>query len=1517
MPRSGGDSGKLGNRYEGIWTVDAILDLLTGDALSVKVEPIGDESIGIEFICTRPDRVREFHSVKRQTSDPSWTIAALSRPFRSTGRSTLGDLFVKLGAEGTARAVFVSGTGANDLRELAEAAKSSSDSDIFQKRLSAKLGSHLTRHVLPLCEGQADRACRMLQRLDVRLICEQELRDRVEQKVRFIMHRCDGARCNPGDVRRFLAEKISDCHASPIDSDIVQRWLAAEGYERRAWARDRSLLDRIALVNETYQKHVQLELVNRRAIPRSEAPDICDQLLAPDGPKAIMVVGPAGQGKSCVLAQAAAVLGDGAIPHICVRLDASPDAARPHDLTPSLGESPVIVLAGLADGQPCALIVDQLDALSLVSGRGGNLWSVFETLLQEAQAYPNMRLVLGCRAFDLEHDHRLRRLADGDGIAKRVDLTPLAIDIVEAAIREASLDPKALRPSEVELLRTPLHLSIYLEAPPQPGETFDSVQELYSRYWDHKSALANQRAQRPVRWNAVIDRLAQEMSAQESLAVPRDILDSDDLASDAQVMASEHVLVLENDNYRFFHEGFFDYAYARRFVAQRKTLLDLLSAPDEEQHLFRRAQVRQILAYQRATRFDAYLDDLRFLLHDPEVRFHIKGHVFQWLSALDAPTAQEWPILAHLVQDNRYRRHALGVIRNRPHWFDVLDKAGVWNEWLSSADRQIGDDAIILLSSSDVMRQRSERIAELLRPYREHADHWTHRFCHMMSWGGIHDSRQMFDLFLHLIDNGTLDQARGPVAVNADWWSLLHQTSSDRPDLAAEAIGHWLDRACVLGEREGKGGAFDDRRSSSQFVGLIVNEAAKGSPDAFVRHLLPRIAALPRKTARTRPDGRIADTTWYPRPIGHVLNARDAITQGTITAMTTLAAQNPEALDRLTAEIESSPLETLAYFFLTAWAANPARYADRAMGYVLAQPPVLFMDIAPVVLAPFTSKCSPDALAKIESAIIGIATPWERQTLGYRGRRELALLQAVSEQRIGPTARARRDELERKFPGAVFEPPRPVMPTQVASPISADRASHMQNRNWLSAMRKHRPDRPLNHAEAETGSARELSNLLESMVAGDPQRFALLGLEMGDDIAPMYFDAILRGIAAAHPDPNAETAHPEAQSKPLPTEVIVRVLRRAHALPGHPCGRWICHLLQKTAHCDFPADILSIAAHYATLDADPKYEAWQSPHGENDVAEYGGDPHTNGLNTVRGGAALAIAELLYGDGKRLAVLEPAIVSLANDPSLAVRSCAAEALLAMLRLDTERAVSLFRQLAENADPSLATPPVDWFLHYAVWNHYLGVRPILQQMLTSSNEGAVKVGARQTCVAALTNPEAGQDAVGVATGSDTMRLAAAEVYATNIADETVSGKCRDELLPLFRDPSLEVRRQASHCFLHLGSRALSEYVDLIEAFIASPAYTDQPDGLLRALEESTEHLPDIVLRAAQTAIESIGPDGGNIQSRSFGDAATIATLVVRLYHQSRDDEIKVKCLDRMDRMEESLFYGIREELTKLDR
>lgn len=208
MPRTGGEADKLGNRFEGIWMVDSLIDVFAGDARAVTPEPLGKEALGIEFIKETNEGRREFHSAKRQTDASTWTFYKLTR-LGENGRSILGDLFGKLAAADLHDVRFVSATSAQDLSELTELARKVVDAPGLKKQLDerAPLKEGFINRVLLLAENDETRCFAWLQRTRVTTISEPELISRLEQKIRLFLYEPDGPPIDPVAVRLLLADQ--------------------------------------------------------------------------------------------------------------------------------------------------------------------------------------------------------------------------------------------------------------------------------------------------------------------------------------------------------------------------------------------------------------------------------------------------------------------------------------------------------------------------------------------------------------------------------------------------------------------------------------------------------------------------------------------------------------------------------------------------------------------------------------------------------------------------------------------------------------------------------------------------------------------------------------------------------------------------------------------------------------------------------------------------------------------------------------------------------------------------------------------------------------------------------------------------------------------------------------------------------------------------------------------------------------------------------------------------------------
>lgn len=1528
MPRPGGEADKLGNRYEGLWTVGKILDLAAGTIESITVEPF-DESVGIEFIVQRSDGGRDFHSAKRQRSEGEWTMAALARK-ESTGRSILGDLFHKIEGSEKDCCCFVSSTGANDFRELTERAharQSAADFEADLKSHSSKRLGKLTAEGLISSTGDWEKAYRLLRRTHVVLIDEASLKRQVEQHISFLIYAPNSPGMDPNEprnVRLLLGDFTLDRLGDRIERDGVWEFLRTNGYFRRDWARDPEISEAVRRQNDQYVRTVESILINGAQIPRREAQSIVEAVMQDSGARTVLVSAPAGAGKSCVMAQAFEMLTTRRVPTIVVRLDRHGAAHTTQEIgrQMTLPRSPAVVAAGLANGQKAVLIVDQLDAVSQVSGRYPQLWDVFDSFCVEASEYPNLRMVVACRDFDIENDSRLRQLKRSATVS-HVKVELLSVGEVNAALEATGYAAASITAKQKEVLCTPLHLLLFLSGldEEQSCSGVLNVGDLFDRYWERKRRAVILRVGHESDWIPVIDKLCEVMSRELTLYAPAIVLDEH--AGTTAGMLTEHVLVRDGSRIRFFHESFFDFAFARRFCAMGENLITFLL--QGEQDLFRRSQARQILVYMRDQSRDAYLAQLQKLLAHTEVRFHIKRVVLAWLGSLSDPTADEWSIIEALLPDPDFQRSARPPIRNSLPWCELLLRRNVIKEWLASASETLVRWGLWFLQYDPLQKMRSEECAELLSPYRGQSEAWTNRLRNFFRYGNAHCSRAMQELFLTLVDDGVFDQGAG--AARESIWHHLHGTGAREPRFALEVIVHWLDRHMKAASDSEDESSLDVRDFDSYGVRFI-GEVAEADPSAFVDVILPWVAKVAELTQRTAGDGLRTDRVWGWISNGAPMRISDALFHELVKALQRLARSSPAVFEDKTSSCEGTEFRTLTVLLLRAWSANPEMFGDRCIDFLSADSRRLEVGyhcwrgggngcaaVSREAIQACVSYATKEVRTRLERAMLGLLPKGES-----RDREEVVclLLESFGEEYLTDAGKDRLRALRLRFPKQEKRlPPREESKYfgTHGSPIPAEAAREFTDDEWLDAMRKFNYGWE-SHTRGENGSAVELSRVLRPQARLDRRRFAKLAIEMEDSIRPEYFEAILDGIVGFENLSVDEKEKDNKDFEALGTEVVLSVVRRLHQLPSRPCGRSISRAFERFASRRIEEADLSILVYYAIDDPDPGPDDWSEGtlDGVRDVAE---EAHRRGNNSVRGEAAQAIAALLYADFSRSTLLLPVIQKMVHDSSLSARTCAVEALLPVLRHDRDEAVRLFLSACDGADRVFGSHPYENFLRFAAGTHYEQLRGPINRALRSESPMSVKAAGRQICIAAFTDEAAQEDAEAVRIGPELMRLAAAEVYALNLGNNRVGNICREYLPKFFCDDSREVRTAAGECFLNLGDVDWNEFADLIRTYIDSPAFPAEPDGLIRRLDDTTWQLPDVTIRLAERFIEANGAAAGDLSTAAAGDAPTVSKLVIRLYSQSGDQDVRRRCLDLIDQMERLGFYGIDEQLAELDR
>lgn len=1455
----GGIADKLGNRYEHWWTAFRLADVLENQASRIRIEPSGPAGRGVEFEIDEGG-LTWGEQVKAASADGNWTLRRLARErVLAAGK---GHLEAGRGFR------FVATTAAPEFTNLADRSRRSESFEEFTGLLTDDLSSDL-QNLAQTWELADVEAWRLLQRVQTEHLPEDALRRLLAARWRRLFS--DEPEVVTAELRRYYEDNL----AVSLTAPRIWAHLDKQGFRRHLLAGDADLLDQLRKTVRRQQRRVArvepiLGLAGR---PDTEA--LVDRLCSDESRQILILDGRAGFGKSTVGAGVARSLEELGWFVAVARMDsveATTNSAQKLGQALGLRDSPSVVLAGVADGSQALLVVDQLDAVSSYSGRMSDAFDAVDEVLEQLDRVDNVKVLLVVRTVDLLSDSRLRRLMADSTRVERHTLERLSSETVKAHFTEGGW-PLPGAEATVELLRTPLHLAVFSQLSKEAREVpYLTLQNLYEQYTHEVRARLEARLG-GLDWFAITRALVVHMDQHETLTAPSTVVDS---ASRAEVGAleSESILVREGSFLAFFHESYFDYLFARDFVGGGGDLYDFLIASSQE--LFRRAQTRQILEHLAATARDQFRTTVVRLLASPQIRPHLKEVVVGVLSQVD-PLPDDWPLLDDLAwADTPLASKIRGLLAER-RWFDAVDRLDRWEYWLSDPDRV--ERAFHALRF--IARERGSRVEALVRPFIGVSEDWRLRLRSLIEWSL---TPALIELACDLVEQGSLDDARGPIAMNSDFWSIVYGLAEDAPGDAARLIGAHLTRGLTRARLGGSPDPFESGHlSTNSQSDSVISDVAKKAPRAFAEHVLPFVTEVAYANQRVR-EGHLSTGRWAYRHRSSGYGVDDVVFEAVEDALCHLAEQSPAKCDELLGpllEAESEELRFLACRALTA-RAEP----DGSVAWLLRDARNLELGwsdsprwASHLLIEQCSPTCSTSLYGQLERLILEYTNPWEgRHSLGYA---QYELLSGMHEPRLSALARRRLGELQRKHPGRLAEPSRDSMAGFVGSPIAEERSKQMSDDNWLKALRKHSTEKTNWHGSRPVGGASQLAQVLGERAKENPERFTQLALRFDDKVPVAAIQAILYNAAAA-----------------VSPETATQLCEHAARLHGAAVGRAICFAIQQLKVTNGRL-VRLVALYAADTDPDREMARVESQSGY----YYGGDLHSAGMNSTRGGAALAAAHILFTSDRYDASVAKTVESLARDPILAVRVCAADGVLAMLNRMPERALSAAEQLF-TSDPAVQDAgATERLLVYAVLRSPERFVNTLQGALQGEPTLAKRAG-RVWALSMLRDALPPGIPLTVASLTTPARIGAAEVFARN-ADIS-----NHALRVLFNDQEEEVRKQAAQAMRHLPDVQPGVRDDLMDAFVSGAAFDENFDRLLDALADM-DFLPEDSIAVCEKVMAISGDDLGNIVTSRSMSLRNLLAVVLRLYRQGHPGT-RARCLDVIDRLTEMNAYGVTDAL-----
>ncbi len=1493
MARPGGEADKLGNRYEAAFAVKYALECLKNPGATLTVEDMDPErAVGSEFTF-ESNGVEVAHQVKRQNGTESrWTVSALdllkvwqhAKQHVSQGRQFF----------------FSSLTPCPTLRELADYARRTPDIDTFKQVLNKDLGGELARLSALDAFDSEDDVWLTLRGMWFKTTDEADVRHFNDMVASFLLGGNTGRACV-----LHIAEILLDHLGVRFERATLLDKLRAHGIVPITAHQQASSLERVRSLTASWHDLTRQTML-RPPIPRDAAGELVEHL---DSSRVVLLVGSAGSGKSAVLHQAVETLErDSTV--LAFRLDRYGAFTSTEELGKLLGftGSPVTDLAVAAGGDNAVLVVDQLDAISLASGRLPENFDAVADLIREASTVPGVRVVLACRAFDVANDYRIKALLKSHDI-KPVSVEPLTPSEVDDAVESLGLDPAGLSASQKGLLQNPLNLVLLASIAEEQGAlTFQSSLALFDAYWDHKLRRCEARRQ-GVEFMDVIARVAGEMSSSQTLAVPASVLDAGQLTQHANVLVSEGVLVRDGNKVAFFHETFFDYAFARLWVRRSESLVVFLG--QGEQELFRRAQVRQILQHLQEQEPQRFLHEVEELLMSDTVRFHIKDTVLGMLAALDSPSSETADVLLRVAASEQSFAKRLWTRFLRGPWFDRLRHDGVIDEWLDGDSTQRSLAVDLMMSGARV--RNVEGVLDILSQRRADPDYpawrrWITRFA------PIQDDRRLFDLFLDAVCDGAF------VGLEQDMWLATHELAEKQPTWAIEFLTAYLTTGEDPYALDARGGVA--RLMARDYHGSdLVQKAAKAEPLAFVTAMLPYMIGVVTRTGKPRRrDGEpILDEHFSYRYDldGHDRELDDALLHGLASALAEVSGRAPEDARPLLESLADDPHDAAQFLLYRGLIAGGETFADWAAELLLQGTHRLLCGnvsnlsgTARQLVAAISPHVSDDLHQRLEDRFRDLLMPWETRPLDTarnerprtRYRYAFDFLSALEEDRLSDRGKLRLEEYRRRFETREPRQSGGMTVGMIGSPIESDAAAKMSDNAWLGAMRKYNHD--LTDYETFRGGSRELSRVLQEQVKKDPARFARLAGRMTADLNPAYGDAILMGLG-------------EAEELPADADVVYDAVRSIAALRHSDNDRWLGQALRRY-YKRVPLDLVELIRDRTLHAEDPTDDRPVFTRGDDDEDRAAKDLRLNGINTARGTLAEALGDLLVSDadGSRTEVVAPFLTQMAQDPVLSVRSCVAHTIAAAYKHARDEALEAFDVLMQSDDMLLASDHVDHLIVLVGYRDIDRVVPIIERMLRSQDGYVSEIGGQLAGFAGLEweQPDLLQAA---RQGDARIRTGLAKFLAVRVDRTSHRALAVSTLTPLFEDQDESVREAAASVAPHLRERRLRPYASLLLALIASPAYRPATPQIFLTLEHAPDRVSDLELAAAQRFLDEFSDEAGDIRTGAAGDAHYVSELVVRGLAGSRDPEERSNLLDVLDKLLEIGVYGIGEAIASFER
>lgn len=1522
---AGGIADKLGNRYEAKWLVFCLLEVIEGKAKSIKFEGISEEFTGFEFSLIKENRT-EWHQTKINAPSGNWTVNALKN-------ENLLDAFkARLATDDLADCFFVSQDNAKDLRDLTEDARVCENLDQYKSNL-AKNKLRSFEKIVSIWESNEAEAFNFLNRIFVQMRPEAELIQTIDTIGSFLIK-------TDFEIFPCLREYMEENFNKEIKTETIRSWLRNnDSFQIKDWSLDPTILENIANANEKYLSTYIPFGAGGKNISRKVSHDIIEELNDPDGAQLILLTGEAGAGKSGIIREVMDRLKSLETTYLAFRIDKLLDHHTPKTIGITVfdrAESPVITLKGVSYNQPCVLIIDQVDAISEVSGRNGNVKEAIFEMIKQAQIYQGVRVIISCRTFDLENDSRIRNLkSHNQAKLLKIPLLDWGSE-VKPLLDLKGFQSDTIEENQKDLLLLPLHLAIFLEI----GDvefTFKSREELFSKLILKKERMLS--SDLTLSWPVLqpLAAISNWMSVNQQLDAPLSVLDDYSLAND--LLSSENLIIRSGGRISFFHESFFDYIFARTFVTTDQSIVELLLS--KEQHLFRRTQVRQILTSLREASFQDYLCELTLALNHPKIRYHIKFSVFQWMSSIKDPTKDELDIILTLNHGEAYSLFLRSSIFVNANWFDLLNNTG----WISKEiENSVEARKRVLFNYlSNIACDKPDAITNVLRDWWQEDTLRSEELLIWMTYIRKADSdSSLYELCLDVVrsrpSNIFKQSGRDPISM------LIYTWSDYSPEKTAKLL-----KEIFLAWFELKPNENPFSREGLKLLDMhTLKRISEKAPEVFVEGT---ISALSKSIQMIVNQDR-KDDDWYSfqyRSYSGSHYGFDEFLSLFRKCLKSLSISNPQLTDRFLRQIDENSHECFLHLHLEVIANNPECFAPKLLkiidntklyyaGYRGADwysfaiatkeafPYLTEKEKRTIEDKIFLHQPEHEVAKNILKAIAeeGEDGRWHTKKhavwqLNHSGFEQWCVLNTINASNLTTVGQKKLSELTRKFFNKEIPHPKSEggMAEFAQSPISSSSCAKMTDQNWITAMQKYNGKNSSENFHCDFGP-RELSGMLMRVSEDDPDRYAQLAVKLPSDINKTYFDSLILGLS---------------NSKEADIGLVKEVILSIHSIPDKPFGYGISQLAFRYPEVLQDNKILDVLSWYAENGIIPEGEGTEEKLIKEEILSISQIfDHSRRLvvrtrKGVRGEAWEAIGNSLWNNKEIIPrIIDLLKLRIMEEPLSSVRCSMIRAITPIWNTDKLLFEQLIRDLIKGPTTALLEPqchtPIITHDFMRLVHHFDHCAPelskyLINELVSSEDETIHLIGCWWAFCETMREGRCVRLSTQLLENGEQYRSLMAGVAANFVKYEEIRQQATHYLVKFFNDDSSVVREEASKAFYDIGQDEFSSMLGLAEEFIESLAFFDNSLGLFCRLEEATFDVSNLAIRSAENYLNQI-TDENRQRSEDTTTTYRLQKILAREYSTSENVlNNRTKILNQIDFMLQNEINGMDRVLSENDR